>query len=504
MPAVKSSAPRSPEAPAGHGRGFAWLRTLLVVGLCTAVSELLLPYTEHATLIMVYMVGVVYVALRLGQTAALLAVVASILTFDLLVVAPRWSLVPLQPQYYFTFLVMLVVGVLICRLVARAARQTELAEARARRAQALSELARRLVAAQHEADIGDGLAAALHKTFEVECVLLLPDAHGRLCASAATPPTRDELQHAQSLFDGAPSTATLRAPPVLLQGSRGALGVLWLRQPDAGIVTPEDHELLHAMANQAALALERTLFERRSAQAVVDAETERLRNTLLSGISHDFRTPLTTIIGAATSLLQQEQALDQQGRRALLEGLLGEARRVHVSMSDLLDLTRMEEGHMQPALEWCPVDDMLQEVRQVLGERLQGHAVQWQAPAEAIVWCDPRLVVQAAVNLLDNAARHTPAGGPIRVQVALDEAHWRLSVCDGGPGLAPGQEEEVFKKFARGRGGAGGGTGLGLAICAAVARLHQGQIEVRSDGGACFTLRLPQPDATAPPGTDGD
>ena len=173
-------------------------------------------------------------------------------------------------------------------------------------------------------------------------------------------------------------------------------------------------------------------------------------------------------------------------------------------MSDLLDLTRMEEGHMQPALEWCPVDDMLQEVRQVLGERLQLHALQWQAPAEAIVWCDPRLVVQAAVNLLDNALRHTPPGGPIRVQVVLDAAHWWLSVCDGGPGLAPGQEQEVFKKFSRGRGGAGGGTGLGLAICAAVARLHLGQIEVRSDGGACFTLRLPQPTASATLGTEGD
>jgi len=482
-----------------------WLRALLVVALCTAASELLLPYTERATLITVYLVGVVYVALRLGQSAALLAVVASILAFDLLVVAPRWSLVPLDPQYYFTFLVMLVVGVLICRLVARAALQTELAEARARRAQALSELARRLVSAQHEADIGEGLAAALQSTFDLQCVLLLPDANGQLQATAGAPLPGADLQRAQALFESGPAVDGPQAPLVLLQGSRGALGVLMLRAPAAGIAMPEDRELLHAMANQAALALERTLFERRSAQAVVDAETERLRNTLLSGISHDFRTPLTTIIGAATSLLQQEQALDREGRRALLEGLLGEARRVHASMSDLLDLTRMEEGHMQPALEWCPVDDMLQEVREVLGERLQQHALQWQAPAEAIVWCDPRLMVQATVNLLDNALRHTPPGGPIRVQVALDDAHWRLGVCDGGPGLAPGQEHEVFKKFARGRGEAsGGGTGLGLAICAAVARLHQGRIEVRSDGGACFTLHLPQPTASARLSTNGE
>jgi two-component system sensor histidine kinase KdpD len=107
-------------------------------------------------------------------------------------------------------------------------------------------------------------------------------------------------------------------------------------------------------------------------------------------------------------------------------------------------------------------------------------------------------VVQATVNLLDNALRHTPPGGLIRVQVDVHAKHWQLSVRDSGPGLAPGQEQQVFKKFARGRGeGSGGGTGLGLAICAAVARLHHGSIEAHSSAGACFTLRLPQPATSA-------
>lgn len=504
MPGVAQ--PTRPPRPAGLRHG-GW-RALLVVALCAAVTELLLPYIEPATAITVYLVGVVYVALRLGERAALLAVVASILAFDLLVVEPRWSFAPIEPQYYFTFLVVLVVGILICRLAVRATLQAELAEARARRAQTLSGLAQQLVSAPSEADIDAALAAALETTFGACANLLLPGADGRLRAARRALPGGDDdgagaLQRAQSLFDAGgskPVTGDAGAPPqhVLLDGPRGALGVLALRWPDGTVATPEDLGLLHAMANQAALALERTLFERQSAHAVVEAESERLRSTLLSAISHDLRTPLTTIIGAATSLMQQEQALDRDGRRALLEGLLGEARRVHASMSDLLDLTRMEQGQMRPACEWCPVDDLLEEVRAALGERLRHHQLRWQAPAEAIVWCDPRLVVQAAVNLLDNAARHTPAGGAIDLQLQMAPGGWQLSVRDSGPGLAPGQELEVFKKFAPGRGAtADGGTGLGLAICAAVVRLHQGDISARNDGGACFTLRFPQPDVSA-------
>ena len=362
---------------------------------------------DLTSVVMVYMAGVVFVALRLGQAAATLSVVLSILTFDLLMVEPRWSFAPLDTQYYLTFVVMLIVGVLISRLVARASLQAELAEARARRAQALSELARHLVSAHSADDIGAGLAEAVQTTFGVSSALLLPDDQGRL-RDLRSFCSAQELQQAQALIRQPESanqgpTDGATQLQVLLQGTHGALGVLAVRPLPGGIGTPEDRHLLDAMANQAALALERALYEQRSANAVLEAETERLRNTLLSGISHDFRTPLTTIIGAASSLLEQDQVLDATRRRMLLEGLLDEARRVHGSMSDLLDLTRMEEGHLRPLFEWCPVDDLVQEVREALGSRLGQHLFEVHAAADAIVWCDPRLIVQATVNLVDNA-----------------------------------------------------------------------------------------------------
>jgi two-component system sensor histidine kinase KdpD len=477
----------------------------LVVGLCTAISELLVPFLDRTSAVTIYLIGVVYVALRMGQAAATLAVVLSILAFDLLFVEPRWSFAPLDPQYYLTFLVMLVVGVLIGRLVAQASLQAELAEARARRAQALSDLTGRLVAARSPAELADALSRALQSTFGVPCELLLPDAHGRLHPQGAQtqPPSLASpllVRQAQAQLDGMPvsqTTAPLdaRAPLLLpLQGKLGPLGVLVVQPPVQGIGAPEDRQLLDAMADQLALALERTLFERRSAAAALEAETERLRSTLLSSISHDFRTPLTTIIGAASSLIEQDQAFDAPRRRLLLEGLLEEARRVHASMSDLLDLTRMEEGQLQPLCEWCPADDLLQEVRDALGPRTADHAFEAGAPEDAIVWCDPRLIVQATVNLLVNALRHTPAGGRVRLRIEVGPSEWTLRVADSGPGLPPGQEQAIFKKFARARGDSrDGGTGLGLAICAAVARLHQGRVEAHNAGGAVFTMTLPQP-----------
>lgn len=502
--------------PGGEPARRGWWQAIGAVALCTLVSELLLSHIEPSSAAMIYFAGVVYVALRQGQSAALLAVVLSILVFDLLVVLPRWSFKPTDPQYYFTFLVMLVVGLLISRLAEQARRQTRVAEARARRAQALNQLASQLVSAQSEQDVGAGLAAAVRTTFGVSSALLLPDERGRLVdpsgfcrageAAAAGTDGLDELARAQQAFDTGRRTETAVGPSdaelllcLPLPSANGALGVFVVRPAARQVGTPEDRHLLDAFINQAALALERSLLERRRAAAVLEAESERLRSTVLSGVSHDFRTPLTTIIGSATSLLEQNDALDESRRTRLQQSILTEARRIHAAMSDLLDLTRMEEGVMQLHCEWCPADDLIDEARQALGTRLQDREVTVQLPPDAVVWCDARLVEQVLVNLLDNTLRHTPAHCRIRIGVELGEGQCRLIVADDGPGLPAEHEREVFRKFFRGRGeSAGAGTGLGLAICAAVARLHHGRIEASSEGGACFTMTWPQPVAPEP------
>lgn len=459
--------PRLPAShPANRATWHDWLAALVVIGACTLISELMAPYLDLADQIMVYLAGVVYVALRHGLAPSVVTVVASIFLFDLIFVPPRWGLNPMNKQHLLTFVVMLVVGLLISRLAAQAREQTLLAQGRAQRAQALNELSARLAVARTSQEVVDGVTAAVQVTFGAECAVHAP-------------------QHTPANGSG---------PILLLQGTGAPLGQLAVQAAPGHAYTAEDHGLFNAFAHQTALALERCAFEQKSADALVEAETERLRNTLLSGISHDFRTPLTAIVGSATSLLQQDKLLDAAKRATLTRSILNEATRMHALVSDLLDLTRLEGGNVQLALEWCPADELVESVLQAVGARAVSHVLRTHVPEDAIVWCDPRLVEQALVNLLDNALRYTPAGCTVDVTVEVQGAAWRLVVTDNGPGLRPGSERDVFKKFHRGHAEpAGAGTGLGLAICAAVASLHNGSVQAASDAGARFVMTFPQP-----------
>lgn len=431
----------------GRGRRLGWRRAVAVLVLCTVVSELMVPYADLQDVIMVYLAGVVYVALHEGLRTSIATVLAGIFLFDLLVVPPRWGLNPVHPGHLVTLAVMLGVGLLISSLSSRAQRQTELAERRALRAQVLNTLAAQLASARSPDRVEAAVSEATTDVFGAGC----------------------RIDEAGSV------------------------------QLDAGAaqrLSEEERELLEGFTQQVRLALDRCTFEARSRQAMVEAEGERLRNTLLSGISHDFRTPLTTIIGAATSLQAQHHQLDAGMRASLVDSILGEANRLHERVSHLLDLTRIEEGAVPLSPEWCPADDLVAEALAALGPRTRSHRLQVDAAPDAVVWCDPRLIGQAVANLVDNALRYAPSGSAIRIGVQVGADCWRLRVADSGPGLPPGAEQEVFRKFHRGqREAAGTGFGLGLAICAAVARLHGGTIDARTDGGAVFTLTLPQPQA---------
>lgn len=472
---MQSPPDRSVVRPTGATRPAwaGWGRALGVLALCTAIAEAMHARFDIANIIMVYLAGVVYVAFHEGARVSAAMVLASIFVFDLVYVPPRWGLNPLNPKHFFTFAVMLVVGLLISRLASHLRSQTLLAEGRAQRAQVLSELSADLSAARSAKQIGQSVTEAVQRLF---------GAHSRLLPEAL----------------GGGGEFALRAPG-------GTLGVLQVDLAP-GTLSEEDRELLQAFAMQAALALERCTLEQKSAEAQVAAEAERLRSTLLSGISHDFRTPLTTIVGAATSLLQQDERLDADSRQSLTRSVRDQARRLHALVSDLLDLTRMEEGAVQLAPEWCPADDLVAEALAACAERTADHTLEQDVPGEALVWCDPRLLEQALSNLVGNALRYTPAGSRIVLSVRTERGQCTLAVADNGPGLVPGTEESVFRKFQRShQEPAGGGFGLGLAICAAVARLHQGRIVAanRPEGGASFTITLPQPPqpAMAPEGT---
>jgi two-component system sensor histidine kinase KdpD len=447
----------------------------------------------------VYLAGVVYVALRGSRAAALFTVVVSIVLFDLLFVPPRWSIKPADPQYFFTFAVMLTVGLIVSQLAGALRQEAKVAEGRARRLQALNRLTTELVKARGSDAIGAALQEALKSALGVRAELLVVGDDGGLLEWL--PASADDLHAADTALRDRCETGAgtavdggARRRYIPLLAADRPLGVLAFEPVQAGRDTAVEQRLLKIFGGQAAMALQRALFERRTAQAVVETETERLRSTLLAGISHDFRTPLTTILGSATSLLEQAHVIDAAHREALLRGILLEAQRMHALLSDLLDLTRMKEGAVRPVPEWCPADELVEAARAALGDRLAGHRVTVDVAEDAIVWCDARLLEQALVNLLDNAARHTPAGTAIAISVKAERGTWSLVVHDDGPGIPAGQEQQIFKKFFRGRQDPESrGTGLGLAICAAVAELHGGTIAAMNEHGARFEMRLPQP-----------
>lgn len=497
--------PQGQRAPSGRRWSWPSLRlapgVVAVLGACTVAGALLERYVHPANIVMLYLTGVVYVASKSGRGPAIAAVLGSILLYDLIFVPPRWSLKPTEPQHWLAFLIMMVVGLIIGQLAARMREHAILAEARAQRTQALNQLSSTLARARDRETVAQSLCSAVHAAVGSPAQLLELSASGQdlqdqRCVLRGFDPgwARRALASRSELGGGTAhgGDQPLRYLPLIV--GEQAFGLLVLETPAAERDSLEDQHLVRALANQAAIALERAELERRSMAKAVEAEGERTRNTLLAGISHDFRTPLTTIMGSATMLLEQAHAIDEPRRTALLHNLLEEAQRLHVLSSNMLDLTRLDEGAIALRPEWCPAEELLEVALRQVGPRLQGRQLVVQAPAEALVWCDARLIDQVLVNLLDNAIRHTPAHTRIQLAIEQDEQHWRLIVHDAGPGIPAGHEEAIFRKFYRATPSSDSmGTGLGLAICAAIAHLHGGVIAVENRNGARFTMQLPQP-----------
>jgi two-component system sensor histidine kinase KdpD len=234
-----------------------------------------------------------------------------------------------------------------------------------------------------------------------------------------------------------------------------------------------------------------SLTERAKAQAV-RAETEELRSTLLASVSHDLRTPLAAITGAATTL--RDQRIDEATRRELLATLCEEADRMERLVGNLLDMTRLASGAVTPKREWIPVDELVGAALARVERQLERHRVRTVVPEHpALVSVDPVLVEQLIVNLLDNAARHTPAGTEVEVRAEARGGALTVDVADGGPGIAEPYRARVFDRFQRGSASTGRGAGLGLAIARAIAEVHGGRLTLaeRPGGGALFRLELP-------------
>jgi two-component system sensor histidine kinase KdpD len=463
------------------------------------------PFVAIADLAMVYLLGIVFTTSQAGKGPSFLTTVLSVLAFDFFFVPPRYSLYVNSPGYLVTFAVMFAVGFVMSRLTLRVREQANAARHGERRTAALYSLSRKLV---HERGIEHLCAIAIKhisEVFSCRVVVLMPDERGQLTAPVTGPVTfeldQKEMTVAQWTFnhrqkaghgtDTLSGAKALCLPLVAASRNVGVIAVMPNHPSD--FFDQEQVHILESFANQTAMAIDRALLGQEAQLALLKAETEVLRNTLLSSVSHDLRTPLAAITGAATALLQRDIALDQQGRQELVKTIYEEAVHLNEIIRNVLDMTRLETRAIRVKKEWQSIEEIVGVVLNRLSDKIAGRTVTVDIPAELpLVPFDSLLIEQVFINLLDNATKYTPAHTPIDLKAEVREESVFVEIADCGPGIPQGDEEKIFEKFVRGF-ATSGGIGLGLTICRAIIDAHGGRIwaENRPGGGAIFRFTLP-------------
>ena len=488
-----------------------WPRYAWATGASVAITLLALPLghvLDLANIVMLFLLATVAVAMRFGRGPAALAAVLNVAAFDFFFVPPRMSFAVSDVQYLVTFGVMLLVGLLTGQLTAGLRFQVRISASRERRARSLFELTRELsgaLLAQQVAEIG---AAAVRGHFGGEAVVLATDAHDELLLPPQAPPGFDRSVADWAFRNGQPAglaTSTLSAQPwhyLPLHAPMRVRGVLALQpgQP-RWLVIPEQRRQLETLARQIAIALERVHYVEIAQQALVEMESERLRNALLAAISHDVRTPLTALIGLAESL-RQAQLAPREAQTA--DHIAEQARSLAHLVNNLLDMARLQSGSVNLRLEWQSLEEVIGSALRSAATQLAGQAVQVRLPPDLpLVEFDAVLIERVLVNLLENAAKY--GAPPIEISARAEERELVVVVRDHGPGLPvamQGREDLLFEKFTRGQAeSATPGVGLGLAICKAVIDAHRGSIRADNapGGGAEFTFRLPRRPPPAAP-----
>ena len=493
--------------------GYAWAAA--ATAACTLLGMAMSPAFELVNIAMVYLLAVVLLAARYGRGPAIATSVLGVAAFDFFFVPPQLTFAVSDVQYLITFAIMLTVGLIISGLTASVRLQARVAGHRERRTALLYAMSRELAATRGLESMARAAVRHVSEVFDSQVVVLLPDAVGRVRhprdESIAGSLHGADLGIAQWVQDhGLPAglgTDTLPGSEALylpLKGSHAVLGVLGVLPANARrVLLPEQFHLLETFAGQVALALERAQLAERAQRASVDAETEGLRNALLASISHDLRTPLAVIAGASSSLAERGEQLPAPERTALARSIYQQSRQMGDLVAKVLEMTRLEAGGIALERDWHTLAEITGSVLRRLRERLAAHPVRVEMPAELpLARVDATLVEQVFANLLENAAKYTPAGTAITLRAALESGEFLVSVEDEGPGLPPGDPEQLFAKFKRGSSeGSIGGVGLGLAICRAIVHLHGGRIwaERRPEGGTAFRFTLPLEEAPQVP-----
>jgi len=503
--AAASARPRATAEQAATARmPPRYLRYVFAALASVGTALLAMPLLQVFNLVniaMLFLLTVVLVAVKFGRGPSVLATVVGVLAFDFFFVPPRFSFAISDLQYALTFAVMLVVGLITGHLTAGLRYQARVASHRESRSRALYEFARDLSGVLQAEQISETTQAIIQRAFRASATLLLPDANGRLQAPAPAIPgldmgiaqwAFDRVENAGIGTDTLPASNFFYLPLVAPMRTRGLLAI----RPESRrwILIPEQRQQLDTFAALAAIALERVHYIEVAQDALVHMESERLRNSLLAALSHDLRTPLTSLVGISESLAMSKPPLSTV-QQQMAQALHDETLRMSALVANLLDMARIQSGEVRLNLQWQPFEEVVGSALRASGTQLTQHQIVTRLERDLpLIHFDAVLIERVLCNLLENAAKYTPAGSRITVSAAVGGDLLKMMVYDNGPGLPAGREEAVFEKFTRGeRESAKAGVGLGLAICRAIIEAHNGSVQAGQspDGGACIVFSLP-------------
>ncbi|ECI3497508.1 two-component system sensor histidine kinase KdbD, partial [Salmonella enterica subsp. salamae] len=479
---------------------------LVAVALCAITTLIAMQWLvtfDAANLVMLYLLGVVVIALLYGRWPSVVATVINVASFDLFFIAPRGTLAVSDVQYLLTFAVMLTVGLVIGNLTAGVRYQARVARYREQRTRHLYEMSKALAVGRSEHDIAATSERFIASTFQARSQILLPDANGKLLPlthQQGMTPWDDAI--ARWSFDkGQPAgagTDTLPGVPYQILPLKSADKTYGLAIVEPGnlrqLMVPEQQRLLETFTLLVANALERLTLTASEEQARLASERESIRNALLAALSHDLRTPLTVLFGQAEILtLDLASAGSPHARQAseIRQHILNTTRLVN----NLLDMARIQSGGFNLKKEWLTLEEVVGSALQMLEPGLL-HPITLSLPQQlTLIHVDGPLFERVLINLLENAVKYAGPQASIGIDAAVKDDRLQLDVWDNGPGIPAGQEQKIFDKFARGnKESAVPGVGLGLAICHAIVEVHDGTLTAynRPQGGACFRVTLPQ------------
>ena len=488
------------------------LTGLSLVIAATLVGLLVDRWIGLENLALLYLVAVLARAVRAGPFPAIVTGIVAACSLDFFFTEPLYTLDLHRHEDVLTLVVFMIVAVLMGRLGGQLRSQMQALRKTARRNANLSDFARRVAGALGRDEVARIIAEHVQATLDLPCVAVIerpaeglrpaarrgigPDYQFRETDRAAAHWSWDHRQPAGYSTQTLPTSQWLFVPMATSQRVVGLLGLHLherRRPPSAG-----QRRLLDALADQAAVALERVMLSAEIENQRVNNQGEELRAALLSSVSHDLRTPLASILGAATSLQTQSDRLSNDDRADLLDTVVTESERLNRFVQNLLDMTKLGYGRIEARCEWCDLREIAGRARHRLRRELAGREVPIESAGDLpLAWCDPLLLEQALVNVIDNAAKYSPAGSAVEITLSAQSQWLLLRVRDHGPGVPAADREKIFDMFHRvqSQDHTAPGTGLGLSICRGLLAAQQGQVRALSpaDGhGALIEIRLPR------------